>query len=137
MQGSARMITTKGAFTKRWAIALRWWCGGKAPPARLTNRLWTCRFAWTTQERCPHAHSHNNNRMLSQLETRESSGRVQLRTGLKWSRSWGPLQFFRSLRSTPRHLNARQVILDGLTVVLRKVYSTVHSCSSRAWLRAD
>src|SRR4029078_11202430 len=83
---------TKGAFTKRWAIALRWWCGGKAPPARLTNRLWTCRFAWTTQERCPHAHSHNNNRMLSQLETGETSGRVQLRTGLKWSRSWGPLQ---------------------------------------------
>jgi hypothetical protein len=22
--------------------------------------LWTCRYAWTTQERCPHAHSSSN-----------------------------------------------------------------------------
>src|ERR1019366_4333029 len=30
--------------------------------------LWTCRFAWTTQARCPHAHSYNKNNSRQLIE---------------------------------------------------------------------
>jgi putative transposase len=40
-----------------WPTGRRWQSG-----AATGNRLWTCRCAWTTLARCPHAHSRNRNR---------------------------------------------------------------------------
>jgi hypothetical protein len=47
----------------RGATATKERADGGVPPwaAASARRLWTCRFAWTTQARCPHAHSRNNN----------------------------------------------------------------------------
>src|SRR5258706_4557459 len=60
-------------------------------PAR---RLWTCRYAWTTQERCPHAHSRNNKcKQQSQPDFEARSSRpLHLNSTGPWSRAWGPLQ---------------------------------------------
>src|SRR5512144_3224366 len=48
--------TTIAARTRRWPTGRRWRSGAAAG-----NRLWTCRRAWTTLARSPHAHSHNRN----------------------------------------------------------------------------
>ena len=48
--------TTIADRTRRWPTGRRWRSGAAAG-----NRLWTCRCAWTTPARCPHAHSHNRN----------------------------------------------------------------------------
>src|SRR5512144_3171800 len=52
--------TTIAARTRRWPTERRWRSGAAAG-----NRLWTCRRAWTTLARCPHAHSHNRNNKQS------------------------------------------------------------------------
>src|SRR5260221_13855526 len=63
------------------------WSAGK-------TRLWTCRYAWTTQERCPHAHSRNNKcKQQSQPDFEARSSRpLHLNSTGPWSRAWGPLQ---------------------------------------------
>ena len=39
-------------------IRRKYWCGAPASTkSRRRRRLWICRFAWTTQTRCPHTHS--------------------------------------------------------------------------------
>ena len=47
-------------FIRRSATARRW-RSGWASLNRSGPQLWTCRFAWTTQGRCPHAHSPSSN----------------------------------------------------------------------------
>jgi len=47
--------TTIAARTRRSATGRRWRSGAATGP-----RLRTCRYAWTTLTRCPHAHSRHN-----------------------------------------------------------------------------
>src|SRR5512134_708962 len=50
--------TTIAARTRRWPTGRRWQSG-----VATGNPPWTCRCAWTTLARCPHAHSrHSNNK---------------------------------------------------------------------------
>jgi len=49
---------------------------GTARAATSARRLWTCRFAWTTPARCPHAHSRNSsNRQQSRTDLQVTNGR--------------------------------------------------------------
>src|SRR5208337_2018058 len=43
----------------------RWRCGAPASTkSRRRRGLWKCRFAWTTQTRCPHLHSRSRKKRL-------------------------------------------------------------------------
>src|ERR1700682_3580609 len=62
------------------------WTGSRRP------RLWICRFAWTTQTRCPHTHSRRkSSRKLLDFEG-QGQTRLHLNSGDPWSHVRGPLQ---------------------------------------------
>jgi len=55
---SSWMTFTISAPHQRWTIRCRWRSGKRVSTrSRRRRRLWICRFAWTTQTRCPHTHS--------------------------------------------------------------------------------
>ena len=52
--GSSTMLD---ALTRRSTTRHRWRCGATVwAKSRRRRELWICRFAWTTQTRCPHPH---------------------------------------------------------------------------------
>ena len=56
------------------------------------RRLWICRFAWTTQTRCPHTHSRGrSSKKLLDFEGQRQA-RLHLNFGDPWSHDRGPLQ---------------------------------------------
>jgi hypothetical protein len=90
-------FTTDFVLTKRSPAERRWPCGVKVSPAPSLPTLWTCRCAWTTLARRPHAHRDNcnSNRCLKWRDRRgRSRPALQSRTTVQWSRQW--VQFKRS-----------------------------------------
>ena len=63
-----------------------------------------CRFAWTTQTRCPHIHSRRKTSSKKLLDSEgQEQARLHLNSGDPWSRVWGPLQSaVTPLRCIPR-----------------------------------
>src|ERR1700738_736603 len=56
--------STAWSITPTGSISTGRACGEPVSPAERPEQvaLWTCRCAWTTQERCPHAHSRSSKR---------------------------------------------------------------------------
>ena len=56
--------STAWSITPTGSISTARACGEPVSPAERPEQvaLWTCRCAWTTQERCPHAHSRSSKR---------------------------------------------------------------------------
>lgn len=71
--------STAWSVTPTGSISTAKACGEPANPTERPEpvALWTCRYAWTTQERCPHAHSRSNRK------TRPSSRDSRLTTRLR------------------------------------------------------
>jgi hypothetical protein len=65
-------------------------CGIGVPAWTRPRRqsLWICRFAWTTQMRCPHTHSRRKSSSRKLLE-RQRQARSHLYFGDPWSQAWG------------------------------------------------
>ena len=91
-------FTTTSARTRRWTIKCRWPCGAPAwtrskrrQESKRQKELWICRFAWTTQTRCPHTHSsrRNSSRRQPDFEGQEQE-RLHLKPSEPWSRGLGP-----------------------------------------------
>ena len=40
------------------------------------RRLWICRFAWTTQTRCPHTHSRRKSSSRKLLDLKDKAGAI-------------------------------------------------------------
>ena len=83
--------------------------------------LWICRFAWTTQTRCPHTHSRRkrSSRKLLDLEGQRQA-RLHLNLDDPWSHVRGPLHipnfFFQisSVRLPQRSRNSDSTLFGSL-----------------------
>src|SRR5208282_1013286 len=65
--GLGWISTIPDALTKPWTTKRQWPYGAPAHTrSKRRPELWICRFAWTTQTRCPHTNS--------RAETTEESG---------------------------------------------------------------
>ncbi len=56
------------------------------------RRLWICRFAWTTQTRCPHTHSRDRSTEKQLILEGQGQARSHLKFNPSWSYGWGPVQ---------------------------------------------